>query len=89
MTVSIGIDVGSGVIKTALFRVEDGIPEWVARWDARVRQRDAFRLVEESVAFVLERTGLSRGDVDYVATTGEGESYRDATGHFYSRNNFV
>ncbi|HEY5766106.1 MAG TPA: benzoyl-CoA reductase subunit D [Candidatus Deferrimicrobiaceae bacterium] len=84
MTVSIGIDVGSGVIKTALFRVENGTPEWAARWDARVRQRDAHRLVEESVAFVLEKTGLSRGDVDYVATTGEGESYRDATGHFYS-----
>jgi len=84
MTVSIGIDVGSGVIKTALFRVENGNPEWAARWDARVRQRDAFRLVEESVAFVLEKTGLSRGDVDYVATTGEGESYREATGHFYS-----
>lgn len=84
MTVSIGIDVGSGVIKTALFRVEDGTPEWIARWDARVRQREAFRLVEESVAFVLERAGLSRGDVDYIATTGEGESYRDATGHFYS-----
>ena len=84
MTVSIGIDVGSGVIKTALFRVENGTPEWAARWDARVRQRDAHRLVEESVAFVLEKTGLSRGDVDYVATTGEGESYREATGHFYS-----
>jgi len=84
MTVSIGIDVGSGVIKTALFRVEDGAPEWLARWDARVRQRDAFRLVEESVATVLNEAGLSRSDVDYVATTGEGESYRDATGHFYS-----
>ena len=84
MTVSIGIDVGSGVIKTALFRVADGAPEWVARWDARIRQRDAFRLAEESVALVLARAGLSREEVDYVATTGEGESYRDATGHFYS-----
>jgi benzoyl-CoA reductase subunit D len=84
MTVSIGIDVGSGVIKTALFRVEGGNPEWVARWDARIRQRVAFQLVSESVEHVLGEAGLKRDDVDYVATTGEGESYADATGHFYS-----
>ena len=84
MTLSIGIDVGSGVIKTALFRVEGGNPEWVARWDARIRQRVAFQLVSESVEHVLGKAGLKRDDVDYVATTGEGESYGDATGHFYS-----
>ena len=84
MTVSIGIDVGSGVVKTALFRVADGRSEWVARWDARIRQRVAFQLVEESLEFVLGKAGLSREDVDYVATTGEGESFRGATGHFYS-----
>jgi benzoyl-CoA reductase subunit D len=72
MTVSIGIDVGSGVIKTALFRVEGGNPEWVARWDARIRQRVAFQLVSESVEHVLGKAGLKRDDVDYVATTGEG-----------------
>jgi benzoyl-CoA reductase subunit D len=84
MTVSIGIDVGSGVIKTALFRVEDGKTEWLARWDARIRQRDSFSLIEESVASVLRKAGLARDGVDYVATTGEGESYKGATGHFYS-----
>lgn len=36
MTTSIGIDVGSGVIKTALFRVEGEKNEWVSRWDARI-----------------------------------------------------
>jgi len=84
MTLSIGIDVGSGVIKTALFRVADGNPEWLARWDARIRQRVPFQLVAESVECVLGKAGMTRGDVDYVATTGEGESYEGATGHFYS-----
>lgn len=84
MTLSIGIDVGSGVIKTALFRVADGNPEWLARWDARIRQRVPFQLVAESVEYVLGKAGVKRGDVDYVATTGEGESYEGATGHFYS-----
>jgi len=84
MTVSIGIDVGSGVIKTALFRVEGDKTEWLARWDARIRQRDSFQLVEESLAYVLTKAGLARKSVDYIATTGEGESFQGATGHFYS-----
>ena len=84
MTLSIGIDVGSGVIKTALFRVENGNPEWIARWDARIRQRIAFQLVEESVEYVLGKAGLKRDEIDYIATTGEGESFGGATGHFYS-----
>ena len=84
MTVAIGVDVGSGVIKTALFRVEGEKSEWLSRWDARIRQRNAFALVEESMQSVLDSAGLARDDVDYVATTGEGESLPGATGHFYS-----
>jgi benzoyl-CoA reductase subunit D len=84
MTTSIGIDVGSGVIKTALFRVEGEKSEWVARWDARIRQRDSFKLVEESIEYVLGKAALSRDEIDYIATTGEGESIKNTTGHFYS-----
>jgi benzoyl-CoA reductase subunit D len=84
MATTIGIDVGSGVIKTALFRAEGEENEWLARWDARIRQRDSFKLVEESVAYVMEKAGLTRDDIDYIATTGEGESFQAATGHFYT-----
>jgi benzoyl-CoA reductase subunit D len=84
MTHTIGIDVGSGVIKTVLFRVEGGKSEWLARWDTRIRQRDSYKLVKESVAAVLEQTGLNRESIDYIATTGEGENIEDATGHFYT-----
>ena len=84
MALSIGIDVGSGVIKTSLFRVEGGNPEWLARWDARIRQRVAFRLVEDSLEYVLGKAGVKREEIDYVATTGEGESFEGATGHFYT-----
>jgi benzoyl-CoA reductase subunit D len=33
---------------------------------------------------VLAEAGLAAGDVAYVATTGEGENVKFATGHFYS-----
>ena len=84
MTTAIGIDMGSGVIKTALFRVEGEKTEWLARWDARIRQRDSFQLVDESLESVMKAAGMTRGDVDYIATTGEGESLQAATGHFYT-----
>ena len=84
MTLSIGIDVGSGVIKTALFQAEGQNSEWLARYDARIRQRDAHQLVEESIDDVLQQAGLKRDDVHYIATTGEGENVKSATGHFYS-----
>src|SRR5512134_2965352 len=84
MTTTIGIDVGSGVIKTALFRANGKENEWLARWDARIRQRDAFKLVEESVDDVMKKAGVTRNDIDYIATTGEGESLQFATGHFYT-----
>jgi len=84
MTTSIGIDVGSGVIKTALFRVENGATEWISRWDTRIRQRDPYKLVDESVEYVLEKAGLKREQIDYIATTGEGETIQNTTGHFYT-----
>ena len=84
MTTAIGIDVGSGVIKTALFRVDGDEIEWLARWDARIRQRDAHALVEESIESVLDQAGLKREQIDYIASTGEGETLKGTTGHFYS-----
>ena len=84
MTTSIGIDVGSGVIKTTLFRVENGQTDWLARWDARIRQRDPYKLVDESIDYVLDQAGLQKSAINYIATTGEGENIKHATGHFYS-----
>jgi benzoyl-CoA reductase subunit D len=84
MTTSIGIDVGSGVIKTVLFRVEGEKNEWVSRWDARIRQRDSHKLVEESIVYVLKQAGMKRNEISYIATTGEGESIKNSTGHFYT-----
>jgi benzoyl-CoA reductase subunit D len=84
MTITIGIDVGSGAVKSTLFRVEDGKSEWLAKRCERIRRRDPMTLAQEGRDGVLADAGLAIDDVDYVATTGEGENVKFATGHFYS-----
>ncbi len=84
MTISVGIDIGSGVVKTALFRTENGNSEWLARRVERIRRRDNMQLAKAGYDEVLEEARLKSADVDYVATTGEGENVKFATGHFYS-----
>jgi benzoyl-CoA reductase subunit D len=84
MTIAAGIDVGTGAVKAALMRVEDGRTEWLARATMRIRQRDPIELARLSFDQVLEQAKLREKDVDYIATTGEGEGVPFHTGHFYS-----
>ncbi len=84
MTISVGIDIGSGVVKTALFKTDGNNSEWLARRVERIRRRDNLQLAKAGYDEVLEEAGLKPADVDYVATTGEGENVKFATGHFYS-----
>jgi benzoyl-CoA reductase subunit D len=80
MTYTVGIDIGSGAVKTVLFR--DG--EWLARRCERIRRRDPMELARLGYDEVLQEAGLGEKDIAYTATTGEGENVRFATGHFYS-----
>lgn len=84
MTITAGIDIGTGAVKTVLFDVDGGDAKWLARRCDRIRQRDPFQLAEEAYDALLAETGQTRKDVAYVATTGEGESLAFHTGHFYS-----
>ena len=84
MTVAAGIDVGTAVVKAALFRVENGETTWLARTTLRIRQRDAMELARIAYDQILAEAKLSEKDVDYVATTGEAEGVPFHTGHFYS-----
>ncbi|HZQ63241.1 MAG TPA: BadF/BadG/BcrA/BcrD ATPase family protein, partial [Casimicrobiaceae bacterium] len=81
---TIGIDIGSGAVKTVLFRSIAGKPEWLAKRCERIRRRDPMTLAQEGRDGVLEDAGVSPDAIDYIATTGEGENVKFATGHFYS-----
>ncbi|MGD8384855.1 MAG: benzoyl-CoA reductase subunit D [Lysobacterales bacterium] len=84
MTITAGVDLGTGTVKTVLFRIEGDEVEWLARRADRIRQRDPFDLAAKGYDETLAQAGIGRDDVQYVATTGDGETIPFRTGHFYS-----
>ncbi len=84
MTLAAGIDVGSSAVKAVVVEDGGGAPVLLGKAQSRVRGRDLVEVVEDSYARALAAARVARGDVQYVATTGEAESVRFRTGHFYS-----
>jgi benzoyl-CoA reductase subunit D len=84
MVTTVGIDIGAGAIKVALFRSAGDKVEWLDKICHRIRTHDPFVLTENSYNEILERNNLTRDHIAYCATTGEGESITYSTGHFYS-----
>jgi benzoyl-CoA reductase subunit D len=84
MPITAGIDVGTGAIKVAVFDVEGDKETCLFKRVDRLRQRDPLKTAEQMYDEVLESVGLKRKDIDYCATTGEGEALEFHTGHFYS-----
>jgi len=84
MTIAAGIDVGTGAVKAALFRVENDESRWLSRATLRIRQRDPMELARVIYDQILSDANVPASEVDYVATTGEAEGVPFHTGHFYS-----
>ena len=82
--ITAGIDLGTGAVKTVLFKHENGKVEWLAKRNDRIRQRDPLQLSANAYDQLLKDNGLSREDITYCATTGDGENIDFRTGHFYS-----
>lgn len=84
MPTTAGIDVGTGAIKVALFEVAGDQEKCLGMRVERVRQRDPLALATQVYDEMLEAARLTRKDIAYCATTGEGEALHFHTGHFYS-----
>lgn len=84
MITTAGIDIGAGAIKVVLFKSDGNNTEWLAKRTNRIRQRDPFKLTKNTYDELLAENDLTRDDIHYCATTGEGESINYSTGHFYS-----
>ncbi|NQU55715.1 MAG: benzoyl-CoA reductase subunit D [Rhodospirillales bacterium] len=84
MTITAGIDVGTGALKVVLFDVDGEDTKWISKRTERIRQRDPFVLAEQTFDNLLAEAGMTREDVAYTASTGEAETLNFTTGHFYS-----
>jgi len=84
MAITAGIDVGTGLIKAVIFEVNGTSNTWLARSSKRIRQRNPYQLAEQMYDELLQESRMTRSEVAYVATTGEGEALHFHTGHFYS-----
>jgi len=79
-----GIDLGSSAVKVVVFEDDPvGEGKMLVGRSERLRRRDALEVTEEVFDACLAEVGLTRSDLAYVATTGEGEGIDFRTGHFY------
>ncbi|MBI3533974.1 MAG: benzoyl-CoA reductase subunit D [Deltaproteobacteria bacterium] len=83
---TVGIDVGSSSIKTALMKFDDqGQSESLLSCDyEKIRKRNIKDVILESFKRTLQKHALQETDIEYVASTGEGELVDFRRGHFYS-----
>lgn len=81
MSITAGIDVGSGAVKAVVMRSDEGGDTLVAHASSRIRRREVGRVVDEVFKGAVALAGVEK--IDYIATTGEGEDIAFATGHFY------
>jgi len=84
MTIAAGIDVGTSAVKVAVCSVEGKTERVLAARVDRLLRRNPAAVAEEGYMQALQAAGIARGDVDYVATTGEGDMIEFRRGHFYS-----
>jgi benzoyl-CoA reductase subunit D len=83
MFTTAGIDVGSGAVKVVVMAVDpDGAQGQVlAKVSGRIRRREIAKVVDEVYAAAVAAADVH--ELQYIATTGDGEEVPFATGHFY------
>jgi benzoyl-CoA reductase subunit D len=84
MTLAAGVDVGTSAVKTVVFRVENGVETPLAMRADRILRRNPRDVAEESYHTALASAGVAHEQIDYLATTGEGEVLETRRGHFYT-----
>jgi len=77
--ITAGVDVGSSAIKIAVMAGERAL---TLRTD-RIRRRELRKVIDESYDAALADSGVTRGEIAYCATTGEGDLVDFRRGHFY------
>ncbi len=84
MALTAAIDLGTGAVKSVIFKVDGERTEWLGRRVDRIRNRDPLVLARHGFESLLSSVGVEEAQLDYIATTGDGENIQYSTGHFYS-----
>jgi benzoyl-CoA reductase subunit D len=80
-----GIDPGAGAVQVAIVSSRAGErAEVLATVEQRIRRRDLAAVAAAAMAEACEAAGVAPDAFDYLATTGDGDSIEQRTGHFYS-----
>ncbi len=80
-----GVDPGASSVKVAVVRSRAGAGAQVLGTAVqRIRRRDVREVVAAAFAEACGEAGIAAGDLDYVASTGDGDAVDVKTGHFYS-----
>jgi len=80
---TLGIDVGGSYIKAVLMNYRNE-PEVIDKRTEKVRKRNPAVVTEEIIKLLLDKNNLHHDNIEYLASTGEGEMVTHKTGHFYS-----
>lgn len=83
MAITIGIDVGSSAIKTVAAEYEGGAAEILHKNIEKIRKRSPLSVIDLSFKRALKDIRCEQKNIDYIATTGEGENVEFRDGHFY------
>lgn len=79
-----GVDVGSAVVKIAVVETTGhGGERLLAGRAERMRRREPRAVAKGLFDEILHEAGVEPAGLDYVATTGEGETIPFRSGHFY------
>jgi benzoyl-CoA reductase subunit D len=83
VTIGAGLDVGSSSVKCAVVGCGPEGEVLLGKASGRIRRREPRAVIGAAWEEAIAAAGLVGADVDYVATTGDGELVDFRRGHFY------
>ena len=83
-TLTAGVDVGASAVKVAVMRHDGDVSTPIALAVQRIRRRTVSDVVQSTFGEALGSAKVSADQLDYIASTGDGDMVTFRTGHFYT-----